>query len=152
MELSYVIFILPPYTTNLKKRIVKSPKLYFYDTGLVAHLTGIENNKQFENNIMSGSLFENYVISEIVKNKYHHQLLQDFFFLRTQDGMEIDLIIQERQSRTLIEIKRNKTFNPKMTRHLKSFREESDKCCLLYDGESLPPGEIDILNYQDYLE
>ncbi|GJM06538.1 MAG: hypothetical protein DHS20C10_02720 [marine bacterium B5-7] len=151
LEISYIVFTLPAYSSNLRKRIVKSPKVYFYDTGLVTHLTGIENMKQFESNIMGGTLFENYVISEIVKNNYHHQLNQQFYFLRTHDGMEIDLIIEHKQQRTLIEIKRSATFNPSMVRHLKTFREASDHCILLYNGETLPEGETRITNYRDYL-
>ena len=62
LEASYIIFLLPPYFNNLGKRIVKSPKLYFFDTGLVSYLTGIETKQHYENGPMSGSIFENYII------------------------------------------------------------------------------------------
>ncbi len=80
LEASYVIFLLPPYYNNHGKRITKRPKIYFYDTGLVAYLTGIETKSHYEKGPMAGSLFENYVIAELLKQELHHKTDAELFF------------------------------------------------------------------------
>ena len=71
LEASYIAFLLPPYYNNLGKRIIKSPKVYFFDTGLVSYFTGIQTFKQYDQGPLAGGLFENYVVSEIYKNELH---------------------------------------------------------------------------------
>src|SRR5262249_53581533 len=71
LEASYIIYILPPFYENYGKRIIKSPKIYFYDTGLVSYLTGMTTYEQFDQGPLAGSLFENYIVSEIVKKEAH---------------------------------------------------------------------------------
>ncbi len=90
LEASYIVFLLPPYYKNLGKRITKSPKIYFYDTGLVSYLTGITNFELYDKGPMSGALFENYIVSEVLKKIKHSTIDAEIFYFRTQDKAEID--------------------------------------------------------------
>ena len=114
LEASFIIFLLPPYYKNFGKRIVKSPKVYFYDTGLVSYLTGIDTKSQFEKGPMAGSIFENYIVTEIFKKEIHKKTNVELFYLRTSNKDEIDLIIDKKKYKELIEIKMTSTFKTKM--------------------------------------
>lgn len=152
LEASYVIFLLPPFYNNYGKRIVKRPKIYFYDTGLVAYLTGLETQSLYEKGPMAGALFENYVIAEILKKELHENTHHDFYYLRTSNGVEVDLIINHKQSQTWIEIKKNSTFNQKMLRGITSLMPDNGQGILLYTGETLPPkNAISVQHYREYL-
>lgn len=151
LEASYIIFLLPPYYNNYGKRITKSPKIYFYDTGLVSYLTGISTKELFEHGPMMGSIFENYIIAEIIKREIHTKSGAELFYWRTSNGEEIDLIIDRKQSRELIEIKSSETFSSKMARTMENFMQAQDKCFLLYrgKGQAYVP-ELSVINYLDY--
>lgn len=152
LEASYIIFLLPPYFNNHGKRIIKSPKIYFYDTGLVSYLTGVHTWEQFEKGPLFGPLFENYIVSEIYKKELHHKTHAELFYYRTSNGEEVDLIIDRKQHKELIEIKAGETFKPRMLTTMESLLEKGDKGFLLYNGKSLPYlAPIEIKNYQDYL-
>lgn len=152
LEASYIIFLLPSYYRNLGKRIVKSPKIYFYDVGLVSFLTGIQNHEHFINGPMSGAIFENYIISEIVKKELHYKTHAELFYYRTSHGEEIDLIVDRKNYKELIEIKITETFRPKMTATIEKFLEPGDKGYLLYNGEKVPfVSNIEVINYKTYL-
>ena len=99
LEASYIIFLLPPYFKNYGKRITKSPKVFFYDTGLVSYFTGIRNKELFENGPMKGAIFENYIIAEIFKKEKHIKSHADFYYYRTSAGDEVDLIIDHKTHR-----------------------------------------------------
>ena len=153
LEASYIVFLLPPYYRNLGKRIVKSPKLYFFDTGLVSYLTGIRTSELFEHGPLYGPLFENYVISEIYKKELHVRSGAELFYYRTSNGMEIDLILDRKQEREFIEIKTSKTYRLEMARSLLQLKEDKDQAFLLYRGrpvESTP--DLKVINYKSYLE
>lgn len=153
LEASYIVFLLPPFYKNYGKRVVKSPKIYFYDTGLVSYLTGIDSKEHFEKGPMAGSLFENYIVAEILKKELHQKTNAELFYLRTNHGVEIDLIVDRKKSKELIEIKNSETFNPKMTEAIEQFMEKNDKGYLLYQGKDFPyVKQIQILNYQNYLK
>ncbi len=153
LEASYIIFLLPPFYNNYGKRIVKSPKIYFYDTGLVSYLTGIENENQFQKGPMSGSLFENYIVSEILKKEKHQNSHAELFYFRTTNGSEVDFIIDRKRYKEIIEIKNTETFRPKMIKTVESLLEKDDRGYLLYCGKDIPfDKNIDILNYKKYLE
>lgn len=152
LEASYIIFLLPPFYENFGKRIVKSPKIYFYDTGLVSFLTGIHSEDLFENGPMAGSIFENYIVSEIMKREIHHKTMAELFFLRTSQGQEVDLIIDRKQKKEWIEIKNSHTFHPRMLQSIEKFVGKKDRGYLLYRGKNFPAQkEIHICSYQDYL-
>lgn len=153
LEASYIIFLLPPYYNNLGKRIVKSPKVYFYDTGLVSYLTGISNANLFERGPLLGSLFENYMVSEILKREIHLKSHAELYFYRTSNGEEVDLIIDRKQHREFIEIKAGETFTPKMSRALENLCDKESTGYLLYRGKNVPYlPNIQVMNYQDYLK
>jgi predicted AAA+ superfamily ATPase len=151
LEASYIIFLLPPYHKNYGKRIVKSPKVYFYDTGLVSYLTGINSQSTFRNGPMAGSIFENYVICEILKKELHNKKMSELFYLRTSNGVEVDLIVDRKMHKALFEIKLTSTFKPKMVHALKEFSQKSDSAYLLYTGEKFSFPDVSIINYQEYL-
>lgn len=110
LEASYIIFLLSPYYKNFSKRLIKSPKLYFYDTGLASFLLGIENRKQLSSHYLKGSLFENYVILEILKQRYNAGKQPNSYYWRDNKKNEIDCIIDGVTPKA-IEIKAGKTFS-----------------------------------------
>ncbi|MFC1616645.1 ATP-binding protein [Candidatus Margulisiibacteriota bacterium] len=94
LEASYIIFLLPPYYNNLGKRIVKRPKLYFYDTGLVCYLTGIRDSDSLRFGPLAGPIFENFIIADIKKNIFHYNSDLYLYYFRSNLGLELDLIIE----------------------------------------------------------
>ena len=152
LESAYIIFLVSPYYENYGKRITKSPKLYFYDNGLVNYLVGIETMAHLQKGPMAGSLFENYVISDIYKKILHTKSNAKLYYYRTQHGVEVDLIIDYKQYKTLIEIKHSETYHPRMIKPITSVYKQGDNAYLLYRGESLNVSStVDIVNYQTYL-
>lgn len=154
LETSYIIFLLPPYYKNYGKRVVKSPKIYFYDTGLVGHLTGIRTKELFINGPMAGAIFENYVISEIFKREVHAKSFAELFYYRTSKGDEVDLIVDRKTTKEIFEIKLNSTFTPRMVGQLNDLlaKEPGSKGYLLYTGETLPySANIRLFNFSEYL-
>ncbi len=152
LEASYIIFLLPPFYENFGKRITKSPKVYFYDTGLVSYLTGIETKSMFEKGPMAGSIFENYVVSEVLKKEIHAKTNVELFYLRTSSQVEVDLIVDKKRYKELIEIKKSSTFKTRMLEPIKQFIGTGDKGFLLYCGESFNYSKhIEVRNYSDYL-
>jgi uncharacterized protein len=152
LEASYIIFLVPPFYKNYGKRIVKSPKIYFYDTGLISFLTGIENQAVYENGPMSGSIFENFIVSDIFKKERHNNRTSELYYFRTSHGTEVDLIIDRKNTKEWIEIKNSFTFNPRMTTPMQELIEEGDKGFLIYRGENFPYHKpIEVLNYKHYL-
>lgn len=109
LENSYILFLLYPHHKNFSKRIVKTPKLYFYDSGLLAHLLKIQSVTQIEANPIKGSLFENMVIAEYVKRMHHKNEPDDIWFWRDTNGNEVDLIIQKSMQDEIVEIKATET-------------------------------------------
>ena len=111
LEASYLIFLLPPYYKNFNKRLIKMPKIYFYDTGLAASLLGIENKDQFDINPFRGGLFESFIISEILKKEYNEGQTPKIFFWRDKSGHEIDCLYENKEKKYALEIKSAKTIN-----------------------------------------
>ncbi len=107
LERSGVIFILKPYFNNITKRIVKTSKMYFMDTGLVSYLCGWDSPRTLQNGAMSGEIFETYVISEIIKGYLNNRKKIDLYYYRDIDKKEIDLLVVRNGSIIPIEIKKN---------------------------------------------
>ncbi|MDR1862244.1 MAG: ATP-binding protein [Candidatus Ancillula sp.] len=112
LEASYVAFFLKPYYNNLDKRLTKSPKLYFYDTGLVANLLGVKTVEQLITHPIYGHLFENAIIVEKMKDFFNSGLRENFYFFRDSNRLEIDLIIDSANEVNLFEIKSCATPKP----------------------------------------
>jgi len=109
LESSFIMYRLYPHHRNFNKRIVKMPKLYFYDTGLICALLGIQNAQQLEFHPLFGSLFENFVITELIKHRLNKAKNNNFYFWRDNIGHEIDLIAEMSERLYPIEIKSGKT-------------------------------------------
>jgi predicted AAA+ superfamily ATPase len=138
LESSYIIFLLPPYFENFNKRIVKSPKLYFYDTGLVSFLLGLRKKDDLDNLSLTGNLFENLIIADLFKRNFHQYQLREYWFWRDSNGHEIDLLTKRSGGFDIIEIKSTQTVLPQLTKGMKYFDEISkglvkDKT-LIYGG------------------
>ncbi|MCC8136659.1 MAG: ATP-binding protein [Clostridiales bacterium] len=109
LERSGVVYILRPYYSNVTSRLVKTPKIYFMDTGLAAYLCRWPNAETLEHGAMDGAFFETWVVSEIVKSYYNAGKRPDLYYYRDTDKKELDLLIVEGDKLYPIEIKKNKT-------------------------------------------
>ena len=153
LEASFIIMLLPPFYKNLGKRIIKSPKLYFLDTGLVSYLTGIRTQELYEQGPLQGALFENYVITEMYKKELHTRSGADLYYFRESNGNEIDVILDRKSEQEYCEIKSSHTFRPEMVRALSQLKNKGDQGYLLYKGKELELyPDIKILNYKSYLK
>jgi predicted AAA+ superfamily ATPase len=121
LETSYIVYQLQPLHSNFNKRITKSAKLYFYDTGLLCFLLKINDASSVKTSNYKGSLFENFVINEYLKQNYHNNLMHDFWFWRDAVGHEVDLIWQDSDKLNVVEIKASETIMPKMFNGLAYF-------------------------------
>lgn len=122
LEASYLIIRLQPFFENTSKRLVKSPKIYFTDTGLVAYLLGINSVQELTNHFIYGSLFENLIIIEKLKEIYNTRKNEKIYFWRDNKGVEIDLLIDKGLQKELVEIKSSKTFNSDFLKNIKLVR------------------------------
>jgi len=111
LEAGYVVFLLQPHHRNFGKRLVKTPKLYFHDTGLAAYLLGIADADHLAIHSARGALFENLVISEHLKQRLNQGLAPNFYFWRNNTGQEVDLLLEEGAQLRPIEIKSSQTFH-----------------------------------------
>lgn len=109
LEASYIVFRLPPFFANLGKRLIKSPKLYFQDTGLAATLLNIESPAQLATHPLRGNLFETWVVSEVAKAHLHRGRRPRLSFYRDSGGLEIDLVLEKGADLMLVEIKSAQT-------------------------------------------
>lgn len=123
LEASYIIFTLQPYHQNFNKRLIKMPKLYFYDVGLACTLLGLEKEEQVENHYLKGALFENLVILEILKARINKGLPPNLYFWRNRTGHEVDLIGEWGGVIRAIEIKYGSTFQADYIKNLKYFMD-----------------------------
>jgi len=121
LESSYLVFLLPPYFQNFSKRIVKTSKLYFYDTGLVCYLLGIRSVSDLTDYNLQGSLFENMVVADMVKQNEHKQLLHEYWFWRDSAGKEVDLLIKNGTKYTIFEVKSTATISDRLFANLDYF-------------------------------
>ena len=118
LEASYVLTRLPPYYRSFRKRIIKTPKLYFFDTGLACHLLGIQSTEHLATHPLRGALFENWVFAELTKSIKNKALASHIYFWRTHGGQEVDFIIEQGQRIDGIEVKAGMTVHPNMLRSL----------------------------------
>jgi predicted AAA+ superfamily ATPase len=122
LEASRVIWLLRPYAKNLRKRVVKSPKLYFTDTGMVAHILGESNPRALRNGVMGGPVFKNAVIMDIVKRNMSLESPWHMFFFRDNNGVEVDLILARGSQHIPVEIKLTRTPTDHMITGLRTLR------------------------------
>ena len=166
LEASYIIFMLPAYHNNLGKRIVKRPKLYFYDTGIVCYLTGITSAEILNKGPLSGPIFENLIVSEVKKIITHKNLNTAMFYFRSNLGIEADLILEDKDKNNLMyaEIKNTHTINYKMVENIVQLIGLDNKSShilpfkfsghLIYRGNKSETLKDNIasINYNDFLK
>ena len=136
LESSFIIYLLKPHFQNYNKTIVKRPKVYFYDTGLVCSFLRISNVSQLENHPLKGAIFETMVVIEMVKKYTNQGINPPLFYWRDKTGHEIDLIVDKGNLLTPIEIKSSKTINSDFFKNLKYWNHLSkmNKAVLIYSG------------------
>ncbi|MBK8953310.1 MAG: ATP-binding protein [Chitinophagaceae bacterium] len=121
LEASYILFLLPPYYNNLDKRIIKKPKIYFCDTGILCHLLGITDEKQLKNHKLYGSLFENFIILDKMKSAFNKGETPLNYFWQDSNGREVDLLSEEGGKLIVQEIKSSSTPKPDFFKNINLF-------------------------------
>lgn len=154
LESSHIIHLLQPYYKNYKKRLVKSPKLYFLDTGLVCSLLGINDVSQLQNHFLRGPLFETFVISEMIKERTNNFQPVNLYYWRDNTGNEIDCIQENGNILRIIEVKSGTTINPGYFKAFKYFDKintsQEKEYMVIYTGEQKQyRTEIKILGWKD---
>lgn len=138
LQASYVVMLLQPYSESTRKRLTKSPKIYFIDTGLACSLLDIESAAQLSRDKMRGHLFENLVVSEALKSRFNSGLGNNLSFYRDSNGNEIDLILCNEGLLTLIEIKSSHTYHPSFESTINKFTSEHTELvrssAIIYSG------------------
>ncbi|HEX7479215.1 MAG TPA: ATP-binding protein [Polyangiales bacterium] len=115
LETTLQIALVPPYFENLGKRLIKSPKLYLLDSGLVCHLLGIESNAELQRSVLGGAVFEGFIASEIIKSQLHAGRRRELYYFRDQQGLEVDFVVPGKSGAVhLIEAKAGATVRPEM--------------------------------------
>lgn len=138
LESSFIIFKLEPYFENYTKRLIKSPKIYFYETGLASYLLGIKNPEHVSRDPLVGNLFENMVILEILKSQYAKGLEKSLYYFRDSKGFEIDLIIANGREVIPVEIKSASTYNKEFSKNLQkfcNFAKNANNPSVIYSGD-----------------
>ncbi len=138
LEASYIIKLLKPYYKNFNKRLIKSPKLYFIDTGLCCNLLGISKKEHVEYHPLKGAFFENLVISEILKNRYNQGNMDNLYYYRDKQGNEVDLILDYGYTVEQFEIKSGQTINNdyfKGINYFKKINKDMRKSHIIYGGD-----------------
>lgn len=143
LEATYQVIILRPYFANIGKRLVKTPKVYLSDTGLLCHLAGLETAEHAMKGPMGGSIFETAVLLEVTKTLTHRGVAPHLYFWRTSDGHEVDLVVDLGAKLIPIEIKLTSTPSIQMAHGIKKFREllpdKSTPGYLIYQGDTIVP-------------
>jgi len=139
LSASFLIYELPPYFANTRKRMVKTSKIYFTDTGVAAFLLGINTASQLERDPLRGALFENAVVMEAVKRFRNHGVNGSLYFYRDSNGVEVDLVCDLDGALFPIEVKSSETYTKSFLRGLKSFKsafpDRVDDGAVVYNGD-----------------
>ncbi len=153
LEASFIIFTLDPYHRNFGKRLIKAPKLYFVETGLVCYLLGISTPEQLARDPLVGNVFENMVVGDILKTRLNSGRLPGMYFFRDSQGMEVDLVLEEPDGLRPVEIKASSTFHADFAKGVQAFGKlapEATRPTVVYAGKSLPSETgVSFLNFED---
>ena len=123
LSASFIVYRLPPYFENFRKRAIKSPKYYFLETGLLSFLLGIQKAEQVTRDPLVGSIFENMVIVECLKTQFNQGRIPELYFFRDSNGNEIDLMFKKGRSLKCFEIKASSTYHSFMSKNLKKIKQ-----------------------------
>lgn len=156
LQASYIVFMVHPYAENSRKRLTKTPKFYFYDTGLACYLLGIESETQLSSDRMRGHLFENMVVADIVKRRANEGKSTELMFYRDSNGNEIDLLVPVGQALEGYEIKSSSTYNSSFEKGFKSITKQLasrlSRRAIVYCGSQERLGSpVEVLNYASLL-
>lgn len=156
LEASFVLYQLQPYYKNFNKRLIKSPKIYFYDTGLACSLLNIKTRDMLRTHYLYGSLFENFVISEVIKMQHHAGQKPSVYYWRDNNGVEIDCIVEDSSGHLhALEIKGGATINSDYVRNLKLFPVKSDRVSkkVIYTGiDNISMNDVKIIGFNSLEE
>ena len=157
LETSFVIFFLQPHHKNYSKRLVKTPKLYFYDTGLACSLLGIKNENEINLHWAKGALFENMIISDIMKNYLNRAQIPSMFFWRDSTGNELDCLIEESLRVKCLEIKTSTTLHPDFFKGLNFYKNlsnsDEENLYLIYGGaKNVSRKEATVLSWKNTVD
>lgn len=156
LEASFIIYRLPPYFENVGKRLIKSPKLYFYDTGILCYLLGLTSPQGVAQYYGRGSIFENLIISEVLKIKNNGKKRGDLCFYRDNHGNEVDLLIKTATSVIPVEIKSSASYDPEFLKGIKYFKKlmttGSGVGYVVYGGKNQDLTDNKLLNWQNLRE
>lgn len=154
LEAGYVVFFVRPHHVNFGKRLIKSPKLYFSDVGLAAHLLDIQNSHHVDTHPLKGSLFENFVVAELLKERLHKGLSNNLYFFRDNVGNEVDILLDYGTKVVPVEIKLGQTINEDFFKGLHYYNKVNSKTVskptLIYGGVDNQRREnCRIISYRD---
>ena len=138
LEASFIIFKLPPYFENFGKRVIKSPKYYFIDVGLLVFLLGIEKPEQITRDPLVGAIFENLIVIEMLKMRLNQGELANLYYYRDSNGHEVDILLQQGRELIGIEVKSSSTYHVKQFSGLDKLAKLSScmtKQVLIYNGQ-----------------
>jgi len=152
LEASFLVFSLAPWSVNIGKRLVKSPKVYFYDVGLACWLLGIKTVEQLQHHPLRGALFENLVVLEVMKSLRNQGLREPLYFFRDSNGLEVDLLLEHADGVQLIEIKASQTVAAPLFKNLRTVStllgERVKSQHLVYGGDLRQARtDVDVLPY-----
>lgn len=141
LEASYLVYLLQPYHSNIGKRLIKTPKIYFYDVGLATYLLGIHDESQLETHPLRGNLFENFVVIEHLKKCFNKGLRSNLYFYRDRSGKEVDLVADNASSLDITEIKSSATAHLGFTKNLDILesleKKHIDNKSVIYGGNKI---------------
>ena len=140
LEATHIIYIIKPWYSSRTNQEVKTPKIYFCDTGIVAYLLGIETPEQMNRDPLMGQLFENMIVMEALKAEYDNNMIDSLFFFRNSNGVEVDLIHQRPEGMNLFEIKSSMTLNKDFLKGISFFDEKygANTKAIVYAGDNIP--------------
>jgi predicted AAA+ superfamily ATPase len=149
LEATKQILLIPPYFENFGKRLVKSPKLYFADSGLTCHLLGISSENELRKSVFAGPIFEGFVASEVVKRQLGAGHRQELYYFRDRQGLEVDFLIPRGSGRvTLLEVKASRTVRPEMAQSMQRLSKAMSPChtaCAVVHWPSQSATALDVL-------
>jgi len=157
LEASYITYSLQPYHQNYGKRVIKAPKVYFYDVGLLCYLLKINSVTELTSHFAYGHIFENFILTELLKSNFNHQKNEQIYFWRDSNGNEVDAVIDSGESKQGIEIKAARTFSSDMLKGLSvwfaSNPQENHPTMLVYTGEGEQKvQEHEVLNWKTFFK
>ena len=154
LEASFVVFRLQPYYRNFGKRFVKTPKVYFTEVGLAAHLLGFRTPEQLERDPLFGGLFENMVVANVRKNRFNRGVIEGgtagMFYLRDNNGNEVDVVLEDGRDVDLVEVKSSISFNEDYAKGILKYAKvipEFRRGTVIYAGKPASSAGVDFVNF-----